>query len=141
MRSAKQRANDRRLGQMAKKRFSRRKVNKSRRSTHRTVAKRRSYRSRARSFVSRGGRGRRIGGSIVSTIKPMAAGIGMGQIAETVATQVGGGQFAIVAGYGGAYLGGGIKGVIGKVIFDSILGRGNLLGNLGIGNNGGNNAL
>ncbi len=127
---------------MRKRLSLRRKINKHKKSTHRTVAKRRSYRSRARSFVSRGGRGRRIGGGIVSTVKPMAAGIGMGQIAETVAMQVGGGQFAMVAGYGGAYLGGGIKGVIGKVIFDSILGRGNLLGNLGIGNsNQGGGAL
>lgn len=139
-RSAKQRANDRRLGQMAKRRSkSTRKVNKRRKSSSNHMARRRS--SRRRSYSRGFSRIRRSGklGGIVGTIKPMASGIGMGLIAENIA-----GRFmpqaSMIAGYGGAYLGGGVKGVIGKVVYDSILGGGGL-GNLFGGSSGGGGAL
>jgi len=94
-------------------------------------SRRRSYSRGARRIFSRRG-----AGGIVSTIKPMAAGIGMGLIAENVA-----GRFmpqaSMIAGYGGAYLGGGVKGVIGKVVYDSILGGGGLGNLLGGGGSGG----
>lgn len=71
---------------------------------------------------------RRTGGGIVSTVKPMAQGIGGGVIGETVAVAVGQSQFAQIAGYGGSYLFGGVKGVLGKVIFDVLSGKGFLSG-------------
>ena len=123
MRSAKQRANDRRLGRMAKKRHSTKRV---KRTTKRTTSMRRR-RSPTRRRVSRGVRrtfSRRSGSKITSTIKPYASGIGGGLIAETVLNRVGGGQFSQLGGFGGAYLVGGVKGVIGKLGFDLISGRG-----------------
>jgi hypothetical protein len=41
-----------------------------------------------------------------------------------VANRVGFGQYGQIAGFGGAYLFGGIKGVLGKLGFDLISGRG-----------------
>ena len=124
MRSAKQRANDRRLGRMAKKRFSaKRKTLKRRTTTSKPMARRRSYRRRASRTVRRYAT-RRTGGKIVSTVKPMASGIGGGILTETVANRVGFGQYGQIAGWGGAYLFGGVKGVLGKLGFDLITGRG-----------------
>ena len=56
--------------------------------------------------------------------KPMASGIGGGILTETVANRVGMGQYGQIAGFGGAYLFGGVKGVLGKLGFDLITGRG-----------------
>ena len=124
MRSAKQRANDRRLGRMAKKRFSaKRKTLKRRTTTSKPMARRRSYRRRASRTVRRYAT-RRTGGKIVSTVKPMASGIGGGILTETVANRVGFGQYGQIAGWGGAYLFGGVKGVLGKLGFDLLSGRG-----------------
>lgn len=128
-RSAKQRKNDLRLGRAAKFRF--RKTNKARRSTKNTMPRRSRKSSRVKSFISRRGGARGIGGGIVNTIRPMATGIGMGEIAETVALRVAP-QFAHMAGYGGAYLGGGLKGLAGKVVYDMVLGRSSPLGSIGL---------
>lgn len=128
-RSAKQRANDKRLGKMAKSRF--RKTNKPRRSTKSTMPRRSRKTSRVKSFISRRGGARGIGGGVINTIRPMATGIGMGEIAETVALRVAP-QFAQMAGYGGAYLGGGLKGLAGKVVYDMVLGRGSPLSSIGL---------
>jgi hypothetical protein len=125
MRSAKQRANDRRLGRMAKKRFS--KTKRVKRTSKRVspMARRRRASRRTRVY-SRARRtfSRRSGSKITSTIRPYASGIGGGLIAETVLSRVGGGQFAQLGGFGGAYLVGGVKGVIGKLGFDLVSGRG-----------------
>ena len=124
MRRAKQRANDRRLGKKEKKRFSaKRKTLKRRTTTSKPMARRRSYRRRASRTVRRYAT-RRTGGKLVSTVKPMASGIGGGLLVETVANRVGMGQYGQIAGFGGAYLFGGIKGVLGKLGFDLLSGRG-----------------
>lgn len=129
MRSAKQKANDRRLGQMAKKRRASKRV-KSSTTRRKPMARRRraTRRSRASGSIRRVV-SRKSGSKIVSTIKPMAQGIGGGLILETVANQVAP-QFGQVAGYGGAYLFGGVKGVLGKVAFDVLSGKGLGLGGL-----------
>ena len=130
MRSAKQRANDRRLGRMAKKRFSTKRKSITRRSsTKKPMARRR--RATRRTRVYSGARrvvSRRSGSKIVSTVKPMASGIGGGLLVETVANRVGMGQYGQIAGFGGAYLFGGLKGVMGKLGFDLLSGRGIGLG-------------
>jgi hypothetical protein len=134
MRSAKQRANDRRLGRMAKSRFStKRKTIRRRKVSSKPMARRRST-TRRRSSIGRSVRrvaSRRTGSKIISTIKPMASGIGGGILMETVASRVGMGQYGSIAGFGGAYLFGGVKGVLGKLGFDLISGRGISFGNLG----------
>jgi|21_taG_2_1085346.scaffolds.fasta_scaffold17850_2 hypothetical protein len=123
-RSPAQKANDRRLGLMAKKRIStKRKTLKRRTTTSKPMARRRSYRRRASRTVRRYAT-RRTGGKLVSTVKPMASGIGGGLLVETVANRVGMGQYGQIAGFGGAYLFGGIKGVLGKLGFDLLSGRG-----------------
>lgn len=68
-------------------------------------------------------------GGLTGTIKPMAAGIGGGLILEQVAMRAFPSAQPI-AGLGGAWLFGGLKGVAGKVIFDAITGQGGLLGGL-----------
>ena len=129
-RSAKQRRNDRRLGRAAKSRF--RKTNKARPIPKSVPRRSKRKSSRVKNFISRRGGARGIGGGLVNTIKPMATGIGMGEIAETIAVRAGQPQFATMAGYGGAYLGGGLKGLAGKVVFDMLLGRGSPLQSLGL---------
>jgi len=130
-RSAKQKANDKRLGRMAKARFStKRKAIRTRKVPSKTMAPRRTLRRRATSSVRRVAN-RRTGSKIISTVKPMASGIGGGILMETVASRVGMGQYNSLFGFGGAYLFGGVKGVLGKLGFDLISGRGIGLGNLG----------
>lgn len=76
-------------------------------------------------------------GGLKSTVAPMAAGIGGGMILEQVAQRAFPAATPI-AGLGGAWLFGGVKGVIGKVIYDAITGQGGILGGLfGGGGNGG----
>ena len=124
-RSPAQKANDRRLGLMAKKRFStKRKGTSRRKSTSSVMARRRSTRRRSVGRTVRRYATRRSGSRIVSTIKPMATGIGGGILTETVANRVGMGQYGQIAGFGGAYLFGGMKGVLGKLGFDLLSGRG-----------------
>lgn len=60
----------------------------------------------------------------------MAQGIGGGAIGETVANAAGQPNLAQIGGYGGAYLFGGVKGVLGKVAFDVLSGRGLGFGNI-----------
>tara|TARA_B110001454_G_scaffold216294_1_gene239278 strand:+ start:42 stop:521 length:480 start_codon:yes stop_codon:yes gene_type:complete len=141
VRSAKQRANDRRLGRMAKARAqgrsiagrsytsslrnsAKRKASSRRKSTSSLMARRRSTRRRSVGRTVRRYATRRSGSRIVSTIKPMATGIGGGILTETVANRVGMGQYGQIAGFGGAYLFGGMKGVLGKLGFDLLSGRG-----------------
>jgi hypothetical protein len=125
-RSAKQRANDKRLGLMARKRGSR----KVKRTTkvvipmaRRRSAKRRSYTTSVRRAVSR-----KSGSKILSYAKPIASGIGGSILVETIANRVGFGQYGQIAGYGGAYAFGGVKGIVGKLGFDLLSGRGIGLG-------------
>lgn len=136
-RSAKQRANDKRLGMYAKR--NKRKTNKRSSTKKRIVAKRRSVRRSVSSYVKRKGGLRGIGGNVVSYAKPMAAGVGGGMIAEQIAARVAP-QYTQMAGYGGAYLAGGIKGVAGKVVYDVLSGQGSPL-NLFGGGGGGNPGL
>lgn len=96
------------------------------------MARRRKATRRRSSF---GGRVRRVasrktGSKIISTVKPMASGVGGGMITEAAVSAVAP-QYAQVASYGGAYLFGGIKGIAGKVIFDVITKGG--IGGLGLG--------
>ena len=127
-RSAKQKANDRRLGRMAKARFStKRKAIRTRKASSKPMARSKAIRRRATSSIRRVAT-RRTGSKIVSTIKPMASGIGGGILTETIANRVGMGQYGSIAGFGGAYLFGGVKGVLGKLGFDLISGRGISLG-------------
>ena len=122
-RSAKQRANDRRLGRMAKSRHS--KTVKRKTSSRSSMARRRKSSTRTR-YVTRARRAvsRRSGGKILSTLKPVASGIGGGILVETVANRIGMGQYGNIAYYAGAYGFGGMKGVIGKLAFDVLSGRG-----------------
>jgi hypothetical protein len=122
-RSAKQKANDKRLGQMAKKRFSTKRKTLKRRTTRSKPMARRRLRRRAVTSVRRVA-SRRTGSKLVSTVKPMASGIGGGILTETIASRVGMGQYGQILGFGGAYAFGGIKGVLGKLGFDLISGRG-----------------
>jgi hypothetical protein len=98
------------------------------------MARRRGRKSSRRRSFSGGARrifSRRTGGGIVNTVKPMASGIGGGLIVETIANKVGFGQYGQMAGYAGAYLFGGIKGIAGKLGFDLLSGRGIGLGGIG----------
>jgi hypothetical protein len=90
-------------------------------------------RARTTRTVSRGFRkSRKVGGTIQRFLKPMAAGIGGGLLGETAINYVAP-QFAQIGGYGGAYLAAGFKGVMGKVAFDLLSGKGIGLSGLGIG--------
>ena len=107
-----------------------------RRKSHNTknMARRRSgktrivYRSRGRSRRSspRGIRG------IASTIKPFAAGIGMARIGEQIAGRVAP-QYTMWGAYGGAYLGGGLKGLGAEILYRSVTGQGGILSMVGAG--------
>jgi hypothetical protein len=132
VRSPKQKANDKRLGLMAKQRSK-----KVKRTTkvvvsmaRRRSAKRRSYTTSVRRAVSR-----KSGSKILSYAKPIASGIGGSILVETIANRVGFGQYGQIAGYGGAYAFGGVKGIVGKLGYDLLSGRG--IG-LGIGSSTGN---
>ncbi len=140
MRSPAQKRNDRRLGQMAKKRHSKRVKRSSpvkrtmRRRTRRAPA-RRSYSRTIRRSVSR-----KSGSKILSYAKPIASGIGGSILVETIANRVGFGQYGQIAGYGGAYAFGGVKGIVGKLAFDLLSGRGIGLG-IGSSSGSGGNSL
>jgi len=138
-RSAKQRANDKRLGRMArargrkksapkrKRRSAPRKVNK-RRSVKRRVAKRRAP-SRKRSITSK------IPFVNNPTIRKVATGIGLATIGTTVIALVAPSIAANpVVKPALAFLGGGIPGVIGQVVVQG--GLGGLSNVFGSGNGG-----
>jgi len=135
-RSAKQRANDKRLGAMARKRGKRsapkrrrstRKVNKARRRP-KSMAKRRTTRS-SRSFISK------IPLVNNPTVRKVATGIGLATIGTTViaivAPQIASNPIVKPAL---ALIGGGLAGLIGQVVVQGGLGN---LGGL-FGGNGGN---
>jgi hypothetical protein len=113
---------------MAAGRNKKRRVFKVRR-TRPIMARRRRYGrvrrvyARARSY---GGRARGGIRSIGTGIRPYAAGIGGGAIGEAIAVRVAP-QAMPIASYGGAFIMGGVKGLIGKVAFDVISGRGGLV--------------
>ena len=135
MRSPAQRRNDRRLGQMAKKRFSAKRKTTKRKTSTRLTMRRRTRRAPARRSYSRTIRrsvSRKSGSKILSYAKPIASGIGGSLLVETIANRVGFGQYGQIAGYGGAYAFGGVKGIVGKLAFDLLSGRG--IG-LGLGSN------
>jgi len=138
-RSAKQRANDKRLGQMAKRRArkstpkrrkSRSKVNKPRRRSTSVASKRRTT-SRKRSIIDK------IPLVNNPTVRKVATGIGLATIGTTVialvAPQIA--QNPIVKP-ALAFVGGGLAGLIGQVVVGGGLGG---LGNI-FGGNGGNTA-
>jgi len=134
-RSAKQKANDRRLGRMAKararkstpkRRKSRRKVNKPRKRRSNVAKKRRS--SSKRSFVSK------IPLVNNPTVKKVATGIGLATIGATVinlvAPQIARNPIVKPAL---AFIGGGVEGLIGQVVIQGGASLGNIFG----GGNGG----
>lgn len=93
----------------------------------------RSRRSRARSVVvSRPRRAfsRRGLGGARSIFRDVSAGIGGATVAQTVTNMVAP-QFSPVAGYAGAYLAGGVRGIAGKVVLDVVTGQSGLLGMFG----------
>lgn len=130
-RSKKQKANDRKLGRMAKARAAGRKVKrtvkKAAKKTRKATTKRRKSTplktpKRKRSMARRGIKS--ITGS--STLKKVALGIGgatmFGLAAAAIAP-----QFARVAAPAGAYFLGGIEGVLGNFALDFM--RGKTVGN------------
>lgn len=131
-RSAKQKANDRRLGQMAKararkpaskRRKSRGKVNKPRRRSKSVAAKRRSP-SKSRSFISK------IPLVNNPTVRKVATGIGLATIGATVigivSPQIAANPIVKPAL---ALIGGGLPGLIGQVVTQGGLGSlGNIFG-------------
>jgi len=139
-RSAKQKANDRRLGAMARARGKRstpkrrRKVNKPRRRTSNVAAKRRS--TSKRSFISK------IPLVNNPTVRKVATGIGLATIGATVIAIVSP-QIAAnpIVKPALALIGGGLPGLIGQVVTQGGLGSlGNIFGggqqNGGVGNSG-----
>lgn len=102
---------------------------KRKRSSNKPMARKSSRRSRVRTVVRRVG-SRKTGSKVINTVKPMAQGIGGGMIGEQIAVIAGQPQLAQIGGYGGAFAMGGTKGVIGKVIFDVLSGKGVGLGGL-----------
>jgi len=130
-RSAKQKANDRRLGQMAKararkstpkRRKSRRKVNKPRKRSRNVAAKRRS--TSKRSFISK------IPLVNNPTVRKVATGIGLATIGATVISIVSP-QIANnpITKPALALIGGGLPGLIGQVVTQGGLGNlGNIFG-------------
>lgn len=131
-RSAKQKANDRRLGAMARARHhkkshpKRRKTNKpKRRSTNRTMPR------KSRGF-------RRKGAIAGQAIKKGAIGGASGLATELVLTKMGASSLAVDAGYVVATLTGGKPGVIGNAVGRQVVKRfGGGLGFLNGGNGNG----
>ena len=111
-RSAKQKANDKRLGRMAKARSAGRKVKSSTkkgqvRKTARRAYKKVKRRSSVKSMKSMLGS---------STLKKVALGVGGGVLAGTLLSYVApNSSFAKFAAPAGAYALGGIEGVIGQL--------------------------
>lgn len=109
-----------------------------------TVKTQMAKRSRTRTrFVTRvrsgGRRARALGGKAGSLFKKGAAGVGGGQIGQTVGGMVGGSAGATMGRLGGAYLAGGVEGVVLDQVYAAITGQSGLLQQLG-GFLGGGNA-
>jgi len=146
-RSAKQRANDKRLGAMArrrgkrsapKRRKSRRKVNKPRRRSRSVASRRRSPSRSKRSFTSK------IPLVNNPIVKKVATGIGLATIGVTainlVAPSIARNPIVKPAL---AFIGGGVEGLIGQVVIDGGAGLGNIFGggNAGTVNQAGNSGF
>jgi len=125
----------------------RRKVHKAspRRTIRHLVARRRRF-ARARRYISRARGGYRRKGSKLGItggwLGAAAKGIGTAAIAEQITMRVAP-QFTPVAKLGAAYLGGGVKGVIGEVVYETVTGQMGLLSGLGglFGGSGGNGGM
>ena len=134
--SAKQLANQRRFAEMVRNRVKRR-------SSTVKVMPRRS-RSRVRTITrtvrrrSKGARGAL--GSAKSIFKDVSAGVGGAVVAEQIAQRVMP-QAAPIAGYAGAFIAGGTKGLVGKVAIDAITGQSGLLNMFGQSQSGGGDTL
>ncbi len=131
MRSRKQRANDKRLGRMAKRRFtSKRKTIKSKRTSSKSMARRRksTYRRRASSTVRRASRGRKSIGSFLKrgivgdTTQALGAGMLIGTITDRVMPDI-----TPFATLGAEYLAGGLTGTIAAEGLKSITGQPSIL--------------
>ena len=106
-RSAKQKANDKRLGRMAKARSAGRKVKRKVKSSTKKVNKSRRKSNNVKSMKSMLGS---------STLKKVALGVGGGVLAGTLLSYVApNSSFAKFAAPAGAYALGGIEGVIGQL--------------------------
>jgi len=140
-RSAKQKANDKRLGKMARGRSKRKKTSKSTRRSKTNKPRKRS-RSMAKRRAPR--RSSSIGSKIPfvnnPTVKKVATGIGLATIGTAVIGIVAPSIAANpIIKPALAFLGGGIPGVIGQVVVQGgIGGLSNILG--GNGNGGGSSA-
>lgn len=134
--SAKQLANQRRFAAMVRRK---RRVIRVKRRVKPVMARRRSFRRVGRSF-RRGGRARGALGSARSIFKDVSAGVGGAVVAETIASRVMP-QAAPIAGYAGAFIAGGTKGLIGKVALDAITGQSGILNMFGGQSSGGGDSL
>ena len=141
MRSAKQKANDRRLGRMAKRRFaSKRKTISTKRTSSKSMARRRktSYRRRARTTIRRASRGRKSIGSFLKrgivgdTTQALGAGMLVGTLTDRIMPDI-----TPFATLGAEYLAGGLTGTIAAEGLKSVTGQPSILsgvlGNFGIG--------
>jgi hypothetical protein len=130
VRSLKQKANDRRLGRMAKRRFtSKRKTLKTKRSKTKTMARRKTtYRRKARSTIRRASKGRKGLGSFLKrgivgdTTQALGAGMLIGTITDKVMPSV-----TPFATLGAEYLAGGLTGTIAAEGLKSITGQPSIL--------------
>jgi hypothetical protein len=130
LRSAKQRANDRKLGRMAKRRFtSKRKTLKTKRSSKPMARRRKStYRRRASSTIRRASKGRKSFGSFLKrgivgdTTQALGAGMLIGTITDRVMPSV-----TPFATLGAEYLAGGLTGTIAAEGLKSITGQPSIL--------------
>ena len=130
VRSLKQKANDRRLGRMAKRRFtSKRKTLKTKRSQSKTMARSKTtYRRKARSTIRRASKGRKGLGSFLKrgivgdTTQALGAGMLIGTITDKVMPSV-----TPFATLGAEYLAGGLTGTIAAEGLKSITGQPSIL--------------
>lgn len=120
--TAKQLANQKRFARMVKAGFKRPK------SVNVPMAKRRSSRRTTVVRYARRGSKRASGmlGSARGIFRSAAGGIGGAVVAEAITQRVFP-QAQPFAGLAGAYIGGGMKGIIAKVAYDAITGNGGLL--------------
>ena len=127
MRSIKQRANDKRLGRMAKRR--KRKTIKRKTAPKKNMARRKtSYRKRASSTIRRASKGRKSLGSFLKrgiigdTTQALGAGMLVSLITDRVAPQA-----TPFATLGAEYLAGGLTGTIAAEGIKSITGQPSIL--------------
>ena len=131
MRSKKQRANDKKLGRMAKRRFTlKRKTLKRKTASRKPMARRRktTYRRRASSSIRRASRGRKgLGnflkrGIVGDTTQALGAGMLVGTITDRIMPDI-----TPFATLGAEYLAGGLTGTIAAEGLKSITGQPSIL--------------